>query len=65
LFKLDELLFSLRSFFDCTLFFASDKSVTTVISHDRGGEWKTLPLTEEQCNGVTLKASSSFILGER
>jgi len=45
------------------LFFVSDKSVTTLISHDRGGEWKTLYLTEEQCKD-TAKASSSFDLDE-
>ena len=44
----------------CALLFVSDNSVTTVISHDRGGEWKTIHLTEEQCKGVSLKASSSF-----
>jgi len=35
-----------------------------VISHDRGGEWKTIHLTDEQCKGVNLKASSSFNLDE-
>lgn len=40
----------------------NDNSVTTVISHDRGGEWKTLSLTEEQCNGVTLKTGEKCSL---
>ena len=35
----------------------SDNSVTSLISHDRGGEWKIIPLTEEQCKGVTKKVS--------
>ena len=30
-----------------------------MISHDRGGEWKTLYLTDEQCKEAA-KASSSF-----
>ena len=46
------------------MFFVSDNTVTTVISHDRGGEWKTIHLTDDQCKGVTLKASSSFNLDE-
>ena len=35
-----------------------------MITHDRGGEWKTIPLTDEQCKDVTLEASSSFDLDE-
>ena len=31
-----------------------------MISHDRGGEWKTIHLTDEHCKDVSLKASSSF-----
>ncbi|CAH3016922.1 unnamed protein product [Porites evermanni] len=33
----------------------SDNSVTSLISYDRGGEWKLIPLTEKQCEGVSLK----------
>ena len=35
----------------------SDNSVTSLISHDRGGEWKTIHLADEQCKGVNLKVS--------
>ena len=32
----------------------ADMSVSSLISHDRGGEWKRIPLTEKQCEGVSL-----------
>ena len=35
----------------------ADNSVTSLISHDRGGEWKLIPLTEKQCKGVSLKVN--------
>ena len=31
---------------------SSDKSVTSLITWDRGGEWQSIPLTAEQCKGV-------------
>ena len=41
-----------------------DNSLSSLISHDRGGEWKPLPLTQEQCKGVTLKVSCDFLPAE-
>ena len=35
----------------------ADNSVTSLISHDRGGEWKLIPLTEKQCDGVSKKVN--------
>lgn len=31
-----------------------DNTLTSLISHDRGGEWKLIPLTKEQCKDVKL-----------
>lgn len=33
----------------------NDNSITTVISFNRGGEWGTIPLKEEQCKNVNLE----------
>ncbi|KAJ7388869.1 Sortilin [Desmophyllum pertusum] len=39
-----------------------DNSVSTLISYDRGGEWKTIPLTKEQCNGAKLEQNEKCSL---
>lgn len=31
---------------------SSDKSITSMISFNRGGEWSTIPLADEQCKNV-------------
>lgn len=40
----------------------SDNSLSSLISHDRGGEWKPLPLTPEQCKDVKLKLNEKCSL---
>lgn len=32
-----------------------DNTVTSLISHDRGGEWKTIPLEKKQCDEDKVK----------
>lgn len=33
----------------------ADNTVTSLISHDRGGEWKTIPLEKKQCDADKVK----------
>ena len=43
-----------------SFFLLIGKTLTTVITHDRGGEWKTIPLTPEQCKEVKLEVNTQL-----